>query len=92
MSDDMLRSVSIQHGGDILSAMLGNTLVRIVGDEAVVQIPVFASGRVGHIYLSTDEYDRFVNSAMVQEMIYWLDKNDVAAEEMYEDLKEAEHE
>jgi hypothetical protein len=91
MSDD-IRNVSIQHGTDIISALVSDPLARVVGKEVVLQVPVFASGRAGHIYLSSEEYYQFTNSAFVTELIAWLDRNDVAAESRYEDKKEAAHE
>jgi hypothetical protein len=90
--NDSIRNVSIQHGADIISALVSEPLTRIVGKEVVLQVPVFASGRAGHIYLSSEEYYQFINSPLVTELVAWLDRNDAEAESRYEDKKEAAHE
>ncbi len=90
--NDSIRNVSIQHGADIISALVSEPLTRIVGKEVVLQVPVFASGRAGHIYLTSEEYYQFINSPLVTELVAWLDRNDAEAESRYEDKKEAAHE
>lgn len=85
----MIRSISLQSGADIISALLGEILTNVVGKEVVLQVPVFASGRVGHIYVSAEEYDSFMKNPVVTEMIAWLDHHDVQADLMRDDRAEA---
>ena len=87
-----LQHVSVQHGGGIASAVLGSTLTKVINGEVIVQVPVFASGRVSHIYLSADEMNEFTESAFVTELVACLDRLSDMAEEMYENKKEAAHE
>lgn len=73
-------NISVQGGGGITSAALGSALSNVVNGEVVVQIPVFVSGMVGHIYVSPDELDKFQNSAVIQEMLHWADAHEGMAD------------
>lgn len=69
-----IQNMSVQRGGGIASALLGNTTMNLVDGTAVVQVPMMKDGVLGHIYVSTEEYDEFVNSAMMAEIVDWMDR------------------
>ena len=70
MSDEV-KAISIQVDDDIISVVIGQALANVVGDEVVLQVPVFASGRAGHIYFSPEELRSLVEGPVMNEAIHW---------------------
>jgi len=58
-----------------VEAAINESMMRLIGRVEVLQVPVYAPGPAGHLYLGLEEYDEIENHVIIQEMIRIGGKN-----------------